>query len=472
MRFMIVVSALLVLVGCEQRLEIAEQAFACTEQADCAQGYLCRGATAQRSGTCVKRGSSAPDTYTPDTGEQDTISEDSGGDVGPTADAGSESSVYVVAGFDHACAAIPPSRIYCWGNNGLGQLGIGVDGTEVSQRQAPDEPVALAGVEILDSSEAMDAAEYATCIVSADGDVYCWGSNAYGRVDPYDKGGYFFKPVRVPFQDASGEQFKAVSVGARHACALTEDAKAYCWGNNSSGQLGNGTFSSTDEVVPEVQVDTFEFGVGEQIEQIAADSDHTCARTSHGNVYCWGNNTLGQLGDVDIHGEALIPNQVDRTNVSSETGFAELTTYHQTTCARASSGEVFCWGDNRNGETGTDVGETPVEIPTALASSEVFEHIAIGATHGCAITDDGEAYCWGANNYGALGISLTAQTAKPTDPVVGHQFERLALGSDFSCGVTTDNAVYCWGFDEYGRLGAGGGANHTHVPQRVALPQQ
>ena len=184
----------------------------------------------------------------------------------------------ISAGREHTCGVA--ALAYCWGDGLFGQLG---DGTSTIQRlPVPAQPG-------LGQVASISAGSYYTCAVTTGGGAYCWGGNAQGQLGD---GGYLdsFTPIQI---NASLGQFGSISAGFFHTCAVTTAAIAYCWGSNYDGQLGDGSAGST-AAFPPVQVGP---GLGLQFASVTSGWHHTCGVTTAGKAYCWGNNIFGQVGD-------------------------------------------------------------------------------------------------------------------------------------------------------------------------------
>ena len=207
-----------------------------------------------------------------------------GGRLGDSSNVGSETPVAVVGGLrftsvsvggNHSCGITESGTTYCWGVNEHGRLG---DGTTVD-RTAPVEMSTTA------TFASIDAGILHTCAVSLSGAVYCWGFNGTGQL-----GDGTTTLSTVPVQISAGHTFASVAAGGGHSCAVTTDGTAYCWGHDRSGQLGNGIEKETQSTVP-VRV-----GAALVFRSVSAGLTHTCGVTTDSVAYCWGLNSSGQLG--------------------------------------------------------------------------------------------------------------------------------------------------------------------------------
>jgi uncharacterized protein YjdB len=251
--------------------------------------------------------------------------------------------------------------------------------------------------------------------------------------------------------------FASVSAGTGHSCGLTATGTAYCWGSNRSGELGNGSTSSSSVPVPVIGGLTFS--------AVSAGMSHTCALTTSGAAYCWGYNTFGQLGDGS---------GIDRLAPVAVTGalsFSALTPAGAYTCGLTTSGAAYCWGHNVYGELGNG-STTPSSVPVAVIGGLKFSALSAGGVtypigHACGLTTSGTVYCWGFNEWGQLGNGSSGEGAFSSAPVAvsgGLTFSAVSAGAVHACGLTPTGAAYCWGSGR--RLGNGSSISST-VPVPV-----
>jgi alpha-tubulin suppressor-like RCC1 family protein len=232
----------------------------------------------------------------------------------------------------------------------------------------------------------------------------------------------------------------ALSVGDGYAC-LVRKGTLYCWGDNSNGQLGTGAGIDGEVAAPV-------FGLPERSVAVGTGWDHTCVVTERRNVECWGNNDYGELGDGTIIA-SFFPIEV--AGLSHVTALALAFDY---SCALASDGTVFCWGEDDQGQSGDGTLANHLVTPTRVLDSAVA--IAAGYAHTCAVLASGGVKCWGFNSDGELGDGTKLIRAAPVDVVgLGGPAVAIAAGYSHTCAVLATNTVQCWGDNSAGQLGDG-----------------
>jgi alpha-tubulin suppressor-like RCC1 family protein len=279
-----------------------------------------------------------------------------------------------------------------------------------------------------------------SCALMPDRTVWCWGQNTTGQL-----GDNSTADSTVPVQVQNLPPAINVGAGHDHTCAVDTANAVWCWGNNAYGELGNGTTSVSQALPVPVQ--------GIAALQVSAGDGFSCAVTMAHTVDCWGDNNYGELGSgtyADSSVPVKVKNLANVTQVAA--GF-----YHA--CALEARGTVWCWGDNGDGELG--VGTSPVTSNKPLqVGMQNATFVAAGFSDSCAIGNaPGDLLCWGANNVGQLGTGDFTEHATPAQVAsLNSGVSQVGLGEDFGCAIaaTPGATALCWGdSDGYGQLGNG-----------------
>lgn len=347
----------------------------------------------------------------------------------------------VSAGQFHACGVTTDNETYCWGLNSSGQLGVGTNtGPEGcangigTTSPCSTRPVLVAGGHRF---RQLSAGANHTCAVTPDYRAYCWGSGGIG-----DGTVESFTPVAV----AGGHLFRQVEAGQYFTCGVTyPDNKAYCWGANRDGQLGDGTLTSRLRPVLVVG--------GYQFRQVSAGNYHTCGVTTTNRAFCWGLNHDGQLGDSSTAYHHTKPSRVAGARQFRQ---VDAGGYHS--CGVTTTNRAYCWGSGEYGQLGN--GKTYRSFwPRAVAGGLYIRRVSTGLFHTCGETTTDRAYCWGGNSYGQLGDGSPQFTKRLTPVAVagGLYFKQVSAGFWLTCGKTSASLGYCWGSNWHGELGDGNG---------------
>ncbi|MGZ8379671.1 MAG: RCC1 domain-containing protein [Gemmatirosa sp.] len=304
--------------------------------------------------------------------------------------AGDIAFAQVTAGAAHTCALTADGVAYCWGDDALGQLG---DATRV-RRTAP--------VRVVTSERFMTLRAGGThsCGITTTGDLACWGANDRGQLGDDAPVSGRTTPTRVRWQQEARPA--ALTLGAAHGCALASDGRAFCWGANDSGQLGDGSRTSRRAPVP-VSTDA-------RFTTLAAGRAHTCGVTTDARVLCWGSNAERQLGAADRR--SAIPTPAVAELPTGARALA-VTAGAAHSCALGSSGEAWCWGRNAGGQLGSGARSARAR-PVAVRTPASLASIAAAAVHTCAVTTAGAPICWGVNSEGQVGDSTRVGRPAPT----------------------------------------------------------
>lgn len=336
------------------------------------------------------------------------------------------------------------------------------------------------GVEGFANSEAtISAGGTHTCAVLSNGSAMCWGSNKYQELGDRLLTLNRSTPLFVSGIDGSSPQSSAVAIssGEYHTCALLKSGAISCWGYNIFGQLGDGT--TTSRVMPATVVGIDGSSSAATAIAVSSGSVHTCAVLVSGAVMCWGNNSIGRLGNGAADGDSSIPVPVLGIDGSADTTSAvAISVGSSHTCAVMRRGTILCWGYSSSGELGdqtTADRPTPVQVagidgvdpPTSAIA------VSVGSSHSCAVMRDGRVKCWGYNAYGKLGDATTLSRSAPV-AVSGldgktDAFTAVAVsaGDAHTCAVLKSGRAVCWGYNAYGELGNSNTANSS-VPVAVS----
>jgi hypothetical protein len=398
----------------------------------------------------------------------------------------------------------PRNRVKCWGENGDGQLGLG--DTKTRGRTRAEMGDALPFVRLPDDADlvAIDAVHRRSCALSRDGRLWCWGDNSMGELglgdtrsrgsEPTDMAG--LPPVELP------GPITAFSMGESHTCAVLDDGAVHCWGDGSSGQLGRGDATRRGDDPGELgaAAHPVELGGGRRALGVAAGGSHTCVLMTDGDVKCFGEGRYGALGLSDTRSRGADARDMGDALPAVALGefrAAEVGAGGLHSCARSTDSEIVCWGGNRAGQLGIGHSDSPGGKPgqsstpppggdarprVDLGTGARAVAIALGNATSCALLERGDGAatadtlvkCWG-GRYGG---------AAPNE--MGDHLESLDFGPDVvpiaiapnamhSCAIVVERVrafgptppttghVKCWGVDVPG-VGIGHG---TGIPERA-----
>ncbi|MFT4049617.1 MAG: hypothetical protein QM648_07235 [Solirubrobacterales bacterium] len=343
----------------------------------------------------------------------------------------------ISAGPDHTCAIGDTGGVWCWGDNQYGQLG---DGTTA------DSPTPVPVHGLPSAPLAIVAADQSTCVIAGDKTLWCWGLNTSGQLG---NGSVDVLPTAnpTPAQIPILGGIVRMSGSGSSYCALLSDQTLACWGDNTYGQLGNG------ELLPGLPHGTPAPVSGmTDARNVSVGPTHSCAVLNSGLAQCWGDNTHGALGD-GTETPSSTPVSVQGLTVAAQSFAGD-----GVSCASVGLGDMRCWG--QAGKLGNPAGSgslTPVGVPEVSSTAQLG-----GSAAGvCAIAGGQALVCWGGNpGNGTPGPALTYS---------GVDLGVLGLssggGSDTTCYVVRGGTAKCWGSDNsHGQLG------YTGSPSLAAVP--
>ena len=300
-----------------------------------------------------------------------------------------------------------------------------------------------------------------SCVLLADGTVWCWGQNVQGQL-----GNGSTTSSSTPVQSLAPDA-RAIEAGGSNVCVLDAGGAPHCWGTNVFGQLGNGTTTASLTATPV----TWSAGA---VAQLSVGVGQACGRVASGVVYCWGQNGEGQLGSptaASLCGSPLVlPCSLTPAPITTHS-FTDFDVGILGGCGLEASGAAFCWGrrfmgaiGDGNTTSGCTVNALPrtqcASTPAPVSGGHQFRDIQFGAQYACGTRTDGVTMCWGLNFAGQLGLgfSATGPTPLPTTVVGGLTFVSLSADDENSilahtCGLDAASAAFCWGWNEFGQLG-------------------
>ncbi len=299
----------------------------------------------------------------------------------------------ISVGGEHTCALLSSGHVECWGQDEYGQLGNGA-----TTREPQDTPVEVHGIS---SAIQISAGDRHTCALLSGGHIDCWGDDAEDQLG--DDSQEFHAEQNTPVEVKGISKATQVSAGRRYTCAVLSTGHVDCWGFNELGQVGNGKSGGSVKEATEVK------GLSKALE-VSAGGWHTCAVLSKGQVECWGDDFVGELGDGGSNEIQTTPVKADGIATATEVSAGG---WH--TCALLSDARIDCWGENARGQLGDgtidEEARTPVEVPDIGAASSV----SASGFHTCALLSSAEVDCWGYNDFGELGIGTGGQSDTPVE---------------------------------------------------------
>lgn len=388
-------------------------------------------------------------------------------------------AVDITAGTSHTCGTLVDGSMVCWGSNGDGQLG-----TTATTDTKSNIPVAVAlpaGTKIKE----MSAGGNHTCALTFTEEVLCWGNNDSGQLgnNSIDSHSTPVKVLQLHSAAHSGgsvsssitdnsalltttfahtdsvthrslsygtdEQMssvketidlghfgpiRTVTVGSHHSCLVLIDGHAKCWGVNTHGAVGDGSLTMREHPV-DVQ------GLPHAVRETAVGTGHSCAVLANGELWCWGDNSSGQLGDESV----TSTKQPVRSKIQN---VVDVVAGDDFTCALQIAGVLKCWGSNAHQQlarTGTST-STPETI--SIDGSYTIEAVSASSHNACALLSNGTVKCWG------NGVST------PTSPgAFSETVANISVGDNHACATLHSGVVQCWGNDNFGQLGNAASTN-------------
>lgn len=386
----------------------------------------------------------------------------------------------VAAAGGSACAVLQQGGLACWGYREVG------NNSQLHMSLIPEDRPGPA-------LRSLSMSARGACGLTSSGAAYCWGTNQSGQLgtgayQPWPA--YTSQAVEV----SGGITFSSIAVGEGNTtCGIATSGLGYCWGSAGEGVLGTGSYgtarcdrSSHCSMAPE------KIALDATIKQITVGGGHACAITNDGRAFCWGTNRYGQLGSPSTACVGYPGAKTSGTFFCSPTPvevdggrkYQWISAAATHTCAVSTAGELYCWGASPNGVIGPasagEGGIPKVTSPSPIGGDKKFTSVFSGQSVTCAIDVDSAGWCWGLASIGGLGTGsstgpdtcLNGSCARTPTPVSGGlTFKTISPRGSAVCGQTTQNVTYCWGWGGSGALGTGTTDNRS-IPTRVVFQRR
>ena len=371
-------------------------------------------------------------------------------------------------------------RLIMWGENFDGQiLSIG-NGTTGSLIDVTDSIPLGEFDRLVDVSL---GAKFAS-IVSDNGLVYTWGSNSYGELGnesnlssriPVQIGVNYF--TQKEYNEFLPPNVAMMSVGQSHSLAYTYDNKLYGWGYNANGQVS--PYLSDETVGMPINIELPFKTDEDSIDMMVTGSTHSAILTKLGNLYMFGSNGFGELGNGTVSASQEMVNIIDYFDLQDDEKIVKIGLGQNYSAALTSLGRLFTWGDNWLGKLGNGNESYFVTIPKEITSNvnlesgEVIIDLFIGDYHSAIITSENRVFTWGRNSHGQLGDGTGDDKYSPVDitdnlPITSNdKVKKLAFGNSWSVLLTVSGKVFTWGCGDMSRLGYSTPESKVYVPTNI-----
>ncbi len=284
------------------------------------------------------------------------------------------------------------------------------------------------------------------CAINQAGELHCFGNNESGQLGVGDD-----ISRTTPVKASLPTTIQQAAVGRQHTCVLTTAGKIMCAGRNASGQLGLGTTMPQKSFI-EIPTAGKPYD-GLIWKALAAGEEHNCAISTTGRLFCWGRNSEGQVGLTNPATGNLIE-IVLMTGQTPPTDWVSVAAGQFHTCAARADGTLHCWGRNVEGQLGNGMPASG-KIPPLVVGTGYKGPIAAGVNHTCAILQSGALQCWGRNSNGQIGDNTTVDNAVPVTIDTSSNWAEVSAGNAATCARKMDGATYCWGANTFGNTGIG-----------------
>ncbi len=343
------------------------------------------------------------------------------------------------AGARHSIAITEDGTLFTWGNNEMGQLGIGSESTsELSPKQANTTV----------KFKQVAAGFYCSMAISKEGMLYGWGQNNVGQLTNGNR-----EDVFTPEAIGTDTDWKMVYPSNTHVLALKTDGTLWGWGHNYDGPLGN-LAAVRDNAIMQISTDT-------NWESISAARRSTYGLKTDGTIWSWGDNWEGQLGNGSSKDSNFVP-----TKIGTATNWASISGAEGHVLALKTDGTLWAWGYNGSGELGNGT-QTPSLIPIQIGNDNDWAFINAEGSYSIAIKKNGTIWAWGLAYTGTLGNNTNeGMLFVPTQIGSASDWKSVTCGFSHVLALKTDGTLWAWGTNKYSNFGNGTTVN-SFVPLLV-----
>ncbi|QDZ21158.1 RCC1 -like regulator of chromosome condensation protein [Chloropicon primus] len=379
--------------------------------------------------------------------------------------------VGISSGESHSIAVTREGEVFVWGSNEHGQLGLNLASGSRSTATVPER---LKGEPFGPGSKVVGVAcgSWHSFAWLESGELFAWGDNSYGQLGIGSSKKSVSGPVKVKLPLAGGETVRSISSGGTHNLLLTTGGKVYAWGKNDYSQLGLGKNAGSGSVHEPTLVKGL--GRGVSVQKVVAGQTFGALLTTKGEVYAFGDNSALQLGS-----KLSSAVQKEPKVMPSDAKFKDLSCGKLHCLAATTEGLVFVWGTDSYGQLGLGASKRSlgVDKPERVGGLESIAKVFASATGSYAVSARGELYAWGKNNAGQLGIRSTKNPKSEPETVVevseGSRIKSMSAGGHafqyegHSAVIMSSGEVYTWGWNFFAQLGNGESESRQGIPHAI-----
>ena len=368
----------------------------------------------------------------------------------------------VSAGLFFTAAIKSDGTLWTWGSNEVGLLGIG------SNRLSSIIPIKIGD----EKWKAVSIKCFHIAAIKNDDTLWAWGYNPFGQLGVGDITNHT-SPVKVDEPEGGIHgPWIVVSAGGFHTAAIKSDGTLWAWGDNSSGQLGDGSPTQRRTPVQVKQLVDSVLVIFDDVEAVSTGYEHTVAIKRDGSLYAWGYNVSGLLGVGDTTNHHTSPVKVDEPEGGIHGKWIAVSAGRNCTLAIKADGTLWAWGSNTYGQLG--LGDKGQRIsPEQVGADRDWEAVSAGLGESggskyytLATKTDGTLWAWGDNTYGQLGLGDTVQRTRPVK--VGDKWKAVSAGALHAAAIRKDGVLWAWGNNNFGQLGDATNIDKS-IPARVIL---